>query len=86
MVSTTVQSNNLQSSNRNECSSQSVMNSKQNSTIDNETIKNIKVEDGADEIKIFSASSINKNEPDDVDIEDRLSPVVEEPVRLLLND
>ncbi|CAF1047701.1 unnamed protein product [Adineta steineri] len=38
----------------------------------------IKTEAENDEIKIFSASSILKNEPD-ADIEDRLSPVVEEP-------
>lgn len=49
-----------------------------------ETITTIKMEDGNDEVKVFSASTIKKNEPDDdidVDgIEDRLSPVVEEPV------
>jgi hypothetical protein len=49
-----------------------------------ETITTIKMEDGNDEVKVFSASTIIKNEPDDdidVDgIEDRLSPVVEEPV------
>lgn len=49
-----------------------------------ETITTIKMEDGTDEVKVFSASTIIKNEPDDdidVDgIEDRLSPVVEEPV------
>jgi hypothetical protein len=54
------------------------------STNNDETITTIKMEDGNDEIKIFSASTIKKNEPDDdidVDgIEDRLSPVVEEPV------
>lgn len=50
-----------------------------------ETITTIKMEEGTDEVKVFSASTIKKNEPDDdidVDgIEDRLSPVVEEPVR-----
>jgi hypothetical protein len=49
-----------------------------------ETITTIKMEDGTDEVKIFSASTIKKNEPDDdidVDgIEDRLSPVIQEPV------
>ena len=49
-----------------------------------ETITTIKMEDGTDEVKVFSASTIKKIEADDdidVDgIEDRLSPVVEEPV------
>jgi hypothetical protein len=47
------------------------------------------MEDGNDEVKVFSASTIIKNEPDDdidVDgIEDRLSPVVEEPVSLIIS-
>ena len=42
------------------------------------------MEEGNDEVKVFSASTMKKNEPDDdidVDgIEDRLSPVVVEPV------
>ena len=46
------------------------------------------MEEGNDEVKVFSASTIKKNEPDDdidVDgIEDRLSPVVEEPVSVLI--
>ena len=54
-----------------------------------QTITTIKMEDGNDEVKIFSASSIKKNEPeDDIDvdgIEDRLSPVVEEPVSTLFS-
>jgi hypothetical protein len=50
-------------------------------TTDNTTIK-IKIEEGTDEVKVFSASSIQKNESD-VDIEDRLSPVVEEPVSFI---
>ena len=49
-----------------------------------EIMRKIKVEEGTDEVKIFSASTILKHEPDDdvdVDgIEDRLSPLVEEPV------
>ena len=52
-----------------------------------ETITTIKMEDGTDEVKVFSASTIKKAEPDDdidVDgIEDRLSPVVEEPVSFI---
>ena len=56
-----------------------------NSTNNDETITTIKMEEGTDEVKVFSASTFKKNEPDDdvdVDgIEDRLSPVVEEPVR-----
>lgn len=48
------------------------------------------MEDGTDEVKVFSASTIKKNEPDDdidVDgIEDRLSPVVEEPTSPNKND
>ena len=55
-----------QISNKKECSS---------------TIK-IKIEEGTDEVKVFSASTIQKNESD-VDIEDRLSPVVEEPVSFI---
>ncbi|CAF0921752.1 unnamed protein product [Rotaria sp. Silwood1] len=55
-----------------------------------ETITTIKMEDGNDEIKIYSASTIKKNEPDDdIDIdgiEDRLSPVVEEPTSPNKND
>ena len=47
----------------------------------------IKVEDLTDEVKIFSASTLLKHEvEDEVDvdgIEDRLSPVVDEPVRKL---
>jgi hypothetical protein len=63
-------------------------NSKQHSITDSndETITTIKMEEGNDEVKVFSASTIKKTEPDDdidVDgIEDRLSPVVEEPVSL----
>lgn len=52
-----------------------------------ETITTIKMEDGTDEVKVFSASTIKKIEADDdidVDgIEDRLSPVVEEPVSFI---
>lgn len=55
-----------------------------------DTITTIKMEDGTDEVKVFSASTIKKNEPDDdidVDgIEDRLSPVVEEPTSPNKND
>ncbi|CAF2040532.1 unnamed protein product [Rotaria magnacalcarata] len=70
-------------------------NSKQRSITDSsnnndETITTIKMEDGNDEVKVFSASTIKKNEPDDdidVDgIEDRLSPVVEEPTSPNKND
>jgi C1A family cysteine protease len=54
------------------------------SNTNDETITTIKMEDGTDEVKIFSASTIKKNEVDDdidVDgIEDRLSPVIQEPV------
>jgi hypothetical protein len=64
----------------------SITNSSNNN---DETITTIKMEDGNDEVKIFSASTIKKNEPDDdidVDgIEDRLSPVVEEPVSSILS-
>ncbi|CAF0721243.1 unnamed protein product [Adineta steineri] len=60
----------------------SITGSSSNNTND-ETITTIKMEDGTDEIKIFSASTIKKNDPDDdidVDgIEDRLSPVIETP-------
>jgi hypothetical protein len=63
----------------------SITNSSNNN---DETITTIKMEEGTDEVKIFSASTIKKNEPDDdidVDgIEDRLSPVVEEPVSSIL--
>jgi hypothetical protein len=65
-------------------------NSKQHSITDSndETITTIKMEEGTDEVKVFSASTIKKIEPDDdidVDgIEDRLSPVVEEPVSLII--
>ncbi|CAF3948277.1 unnamed protein product [Rotaria magnacalcarata] len=80
MVSTTIQTKDLHVSNTDECPSQLSMNSKRNIVIDDEINKKIKVEDGTDEVKIFSASSIDKHESDDdVDIEDRLSPVVEEP-------
>jgi len=58
------------------------------SNTNDETITTIKMEDGNDEVKVSSASTIIKNEPDDdidVDgIEDRLSPVVEEPVSLII--
>jgi hypothetical protein len=57
------------------------------SNTNDETITTIKMEDGTDEVKVFSASTIKKAEPDDdidVDgIEDRLSPVVEEPVSFI---
>ena len=84
MVSPKIQSADSQASNKNKCSSSLSTTSKQHTLIDDETVAKIKIEDGADEIKIFSASTILKNEPDDdnADIEDRLSPVVEEPVRL----
>lgn len=56
----------------------------ENSNTNDETITTIKMEEGNDEVKVFSVSTIKKHEPDDdvdVDgIEDRLSPVVEEPV------
>ncbi|CAF2492124.1 unnamed protein product [Rotaria sp. Silwood2] len=55
-----------------------------------ETITTIKMEGENDEVKIYSASTIKKNEADDdidVDgIEDRLSPVVEEPTSPNKND
>lgn len=66
--------------------------SKQRSITDNsndETITNIKMEEGNDEVKVFSASTLKKHEPDDdidVDgIEDRLSPVIVEPVSTHVN-
>ncbi|UJR08235.1 hypothetical protein I4U23_012508 [Adineta vaga] len=45
----------------------------------------IKVEDEKDEIKVFSASSMLKSEPD-ADMEERLSPVVEEPTSPITNN
>ncbi|CAF1462904.1 unnamed protein product [Adineta steineri] len=67
----------------------SITGSSSNNTND-ETITTIKMEDGTDEIKIFSASTIKKNDPDDdidVDgIEDRLSPVIETPTSPDKND
>jgi hypothetical protein len=45
------------------------------------TIK-IKLEEGTDEVKVFSQSTVQKNESD-IDIEDRLSPVIEEPVSFI---
>lgn len=54
------------------------------SSVSDEPTIRIKTEDGTDEVKVFSASTNLKKEiEDDVDvdgIEDRLSPVVEEPV------
>lgn len=56
------------------------------SSANDDTITSIKMEEGNDEVKVFSASTLKKNEPeDDIDvdgIEDRLSPVVVEPVSL----
>jgi hypothetical protein len=58
-----------------------------NSQPDDEPRVHNKLEDGTDEIKIFSASTTLKQEiDDDVDvdgIEDRLSPVVDEPVNFV---
>ncbi len=73
MVSPTIQSSDFRTSSKKKCSS---TNSNQNDKI------KIKIEDENDEIKIFSASAIQKNEVDG-DIEDRLSPVVEEPVSFI---
>lgn len=99
MASPKHQSTDFQTPIKKKCSSPSISspssisttstNPKQRSVTDSsnnndETITTIKMEDGNDEVKVFSASTIKKNEPDDdvdVDgIEDRLSPVVEEPV------
>ncbi|CAF3576123.1 unnamed protein product [Rotaria sp. Silwood1] len=75
MVSPKVQSKNSQISNNNNIqSSLLLINSNQ-----------VKIEDELDEIKIFSVSTVHNNESDDepdyrqFDIEDRLSPVVDEP-------
>lgn len=80
MVSPTVQSSNINKS------SSSSTNPKEQSIVNDKMTTKIKIEDGTDEIKVFAASTIDNNESDndqndDVDIEDRLSPVVEEPVK-----
>jgi hypothetical protein len=104
MASPTLESTQFQTPIKKKCSSPSLSspssisttstNPKQRSITDSsnnndETITTIKMEDGNDEVKVFSASTIKKNEPDDdidVDgIEDRLSPVVEEPVSFILS-
>jgi hypothetical protein len=94
MISSTLQLSNFQTPIKNQCSppvsspssiSTTSTNSKQRSITDDdnhdETITKIKIEEGTDEVKIFT---IQKHDPDDdVDIdgiEDRLSPVVVEPV------
>ena len=101
MTSAKLQSIDFQTPIKNKCSSSPLSspssttatstNSTRRSITDSndETITTIKMEDGNDEVKVFSASTIKKNEPDDdidVDgIDDRLSPVVEEPVSLVFS-
>ena len=79
MISSPIQSSDSHSSSKKKCPSTS---SKQHTIIDDEIRRKVKTEESTDEVKIFSALAIPKNESD-VDIEDRLSPVVEEPVSFI---
>ncbi|CAF0957946.1 unnamed protein product [Rotaria sordida] len=85
MVFPTIQSKDFQTSNENICSSSLSTNS-------NEITTKIKIEDDIDEIKIFSVSTLLNNESYNdhdykkFDIEERLSPVIEESTSPNKND